>query len=443
MLGFHALAWASPFAGLLTTIALGPVLVPRLWHRHYPKVAVFWALAFVVPAFGVLGPAEALGAVLATVLHEFLPFIALLGALFVVAGGIRITGTPYATPAVNTTLLAFGTFLASLIGTTGAALLVIRPLVRANRHRRRATHVFVFFIFLVANIGGALSPLGDPPLLLGYLQGVPFLWPTAHLLLPTLIVAGGLLAVFHAIDRYVGDGAARDAKPLEPELEKLGLDGRINLFLLSLIIGMVLLQSRWRSDLGIYALGVRWSLSDIVGDAFMIWLAGVSLLVTRPATRRANEFAWGPMIEVAWLFGGIFVTLVPLSSMIGQGLDGPAGPVFARLYSAGAPDNALFFWLSGLLSAVLDSAPAYLVFFGFAGGDARQLVDAAPRTLLAISAGTVYFGALTYVGNAPNFMVRSIVESYGIRMPSFAMYVIWAAVCLLPWLLLVDALYFR
>lgn len=437
------MAWGIPFAGLLVTIALAPVVAPRVWHRHYAKVAVLWALAFVVPAVIVLGPAGAFGAVLGAVLHEFLPFLALMGALFVVAGGIRITGTPHATPAVNLTLLAFGTILASIIGTTGAALLVIRPLVRANRHRRHATHVFVFFIFLVANVGGALSPLGDPPLLLGYLKGVPFLWPTEHLLLPTLIVAGGLLAMFHAIDRIVGDGPARDAKALEPELEKLGLDGRVNVFLLILIVGIVLLQSHWRSELGVDTLGVRWSLSDIVGDGLLVWLAGISLLVTRPQTRRANEFAWRPMIEVAWLFGAIFITLVPMSAMIGEGLKGPAGPLFARLFSGGAPDNALFFWLSGLLSAVLDSAPAYLVFFGFAGGHAQPLIHAAPRTLLAISAGTVYFGAMTYVGNAPNFMVRSIVESYGIRMPSFIMYVIWAAACLLPWLLLVDVLYFR
>jgi Na+/H+ antiporter NhaD/arsenite permease-like protein len=425
------LVWGAPFAGLLASIALAPVLAPQAWHRHYPKVAIFWSAAFVGPALLADGPAETAAAIAATLVGEYLPFLILMGALFVVAGGIRVTGTPQGTPAVNTVLLAIGTVLASLIGTTGAALLVVRPLVRANRHRRHKTHVFVFFIFLVANVGGALSPLGDPPLLLGFLHGVPFLWPTRHLLLPTAIVAGGLLAVFHAIDRYLDEGGVA---ALEPQLERLGLQGGVNLVLLALIVAIVPLQALWRSEAGI---------AEIIGNVLIVWLAGLSLLMTRPSIRFANEFAWAPMIEVAWLFGAIFVTLMPLSAMIAQGLDGPAAPVFALIFSGGAPKDGLFFWLSGLLSAFLDSAPAYLVFFGFGGGSASHLVDAAPRTLLAISAGTVYFGALTYVGNAPNFMVRSIVESYGVRMPSFAAYILWAVACLLPWLLVIDALFFR
>jgi Na+/H+ antiporter NhaD/arsenite permease-like protein len=443
MLAVHGLVWTIPFVGLLLTIAFTPVAVPHLWHAHYGKLAALWAAAFVVPALVLLGPAETLAAVVGTILHEYLPFILLLGALFVVAGGVRLTGTLHGTPAVNTALLAMGTGLASVIGTTGAALLVIRPLVRANRHRRRATHVFVFFIFLAANIGGALSPLGDPPLLLGFLQGVPFLWPTVHLALPTAIVAGGLLAVFYALDRYVQARTAVNGKSPTPELQKLGLDGRINLLFLALIVGTVLLQSWWSSDAGIILLGVHWKFADMTVDGLLVVVSIASLALTRSSIRRANEFVWEPMIEVACLFGGIFVTLVPISAMIGQGLEGPAAPLFARLFVDGRPNDSLFYWLGGLLSAFLDSAPAYLLFFGFAGGEASHLTGETARTLLAISVGTVYFGAATYIGNAPNFMIRSIVQGYGLPMPSFMGYLGWSAVCLLPWLLLIDALFFR
>jgi Na+/H+ antiporter NhaD/arsenite permease-like protein len=439
----YDLPWAIPFIGLLLTIALAPLLAPKLWHVHYGKLASLWAAAFLAPAAIQGGPAPLFDSVLAVALHEYLPFVLLLGTLFTVAGGLRITGTPRGTPGVNTTLLAIGTMIASMIGTTGAAMVMLRPLIRANRHRRHTAHVFVFFIFLVANVGGALTPLGDPPLFLGFLRGVPFLWPTVHLALPTLTLAGGLLAVFYAFDHYVHRRGPVEEPDVLPEIEKLGVEGGINLALLAATVGSVLLRGVWQGSPVIDVLGVPWELTDIVADALLVLIGVLSLVLTRPAVRAANEFEWGPMAEVAILFAAIFITLMPLSAMIGQGASGPAAPLVAGLFDGAVPNDRVFYWLTGALSAFLDNAPTYLVFFGFAGGDAAQLTGPLASTLVAISAGAVYFGAMTYIGNAPNFMVKSIVESHGIRMPSFLGYLVWAAICLLPWLLAIDAIFFR
>lgn len=438
----YALAGGAPFLGLLLTVALAPRLLPGLWHAHYGKIVFLWAIAFLVPDAVTYGTAATLGKVVETALHEYIPFVLLLGTLFIVAGGIRVTGTPHGTPGVNTAMLALGTVTASWIGTTGAAMLMLRPLIRANRHRRRTTHVFVFFIFLVANVGGALTPLGDPPLFLGYLAGVPFFWPMTHLLLPTLMTTGGLLAVFYALDSYIYHGRRGEEPAVLPEIEKLGIEGRINLLLLAAVVAVVLLRGVWRPALGVTLWDVPWDLGAIVTDAMLLAIALLSLAVTRQSVRRANEFTWAPMTEVAILFAAIFITIVPVLAIIRAGASGPAGPLVARLMIDGVPDNRVFYWATGLLSAVLDNAPTYLVFLGFAGGNVPDLIGLLPHTLEAISAGAVYFGALTYIGNAPNLMVKSIAEAHGISMPSFLGYIGWAATCLLPWLLLVDVIFF-
>lgn len=437
-----ALVWATPFIGLLLTIALAPLVVPRFWERHYGKCAAFWALAFVLPGTLRHGAGAVLHELVETVLLEYLPFVLLLGALFAVAGGLRLTGAPRGGPAVNTAMLALGAAMASVIGTTGAAMVMIRPMIRANRHRRRTTHIFVFFILLVANAGGALTPLGDPPLFIGHLKGVPFFWPLLHLWAPTLLVVGGLLFLFHAIDQYVHRrGPAHDPAVL-PEIEKLDVEGRVNLLLLAAVVAAVLLRGAWHPIATVPVLGVEWGVGEIVTDALLLGIGVLSLLVTEERVRRDNEFTWGPMIEVAILFAAIFVTIIPVADMIAAGPAGPAAPLFARLFENGAPQDNVFFWATGLLSAVLDNAPTYLVFFDFAGGDARLFVGPLARTLAAISAGAVFCGALTYVGNAPNLMVKAIVESHGLRMPGFFAYIGWAVVCLLPWLLLVDWIFF-
>lgn len=433
--------WAVPFLGLLLTVAGAP-LMGRLWHRHYPLWTALWSLAYLLPAAGIDGPGGVLSTVLETALLEYLPFVLLLGALFAVAGGLRITGTPRGGALVNTALLAFGTLLASFIGSTGAALLTIRPLVRANRHRRRSRHVFVFLILLVANVGGALTPLGNPPIFLGFLHGVPFLWPLAHLWAPTLFVAGGLLASFYALDSYVFRRRGSDDPALLPEIEKLGLEGGINLALLALIIAAVLLRTVWHPTTALALFGFRWDVEAIVVDALLLAAMLASVALTPRQTHQRNNFTWAPMIEVAILFAGIFVTLLPVAAMIGAGPTGPAAPLFERLLSGGAPVDGRFYWATGLLSAFLDNAPTYLVFFDFAGGNAGHLTHDLPRTLAAISAAAAYFGAFTYLGNAPNLLIKGLAEQQGIAMPHFFGFIGWAILCLLPWLLLVQVIFF-
>lgn len=437
-----SLLWAIPFAGLLLTIAIAPLVAPRLWHHHYGKAALLWALGFLVPETAFQGVDATLARMLAVALHEYVPFILLLGALFTVAGGLRIKGTPHATPAVNATLLGIGTCLASVIGTTGATMVMLRPVIRANRHRARPTHVFVFFILLVANVGGALSPLGDPPLFLGYLLGIPFFWPTIHLALPTLLLAASLLTAFFALDSLMHRRSARPEPGALAEIESLGVDGKLNILFLAGTIASVLLRGVWRPDLGVAPLGVDWNLADIVADVVLLAMAVLSFLLTPSSVRRANDFTWGPIVEVAILFGGIFVTLQPVMAMIAQGEAGPVAPLITRLFDDG-PNHPLFYWTTGALSAFLDNAPTYVVFFGFAGGDPAQLSGPLSRVLIAISSGAVFFGAMSYIGNAPNFMVKAIVESQGLKMPSFFGYLGWTCLCLLPWLVVVDLVFLR
>lgn len=436
------IARAVPFVGLLLTIALAPVVAPGFWHRHYGKCATFWALAILLPDAATQGLRAVIDELMTTALLEYLPFILLLGALYVVAGGLHVGGTLRGGPAVNTAMLALGAAAASFIGTTGAAMVMIRPMIRANRHRRRVAHIFVFFILLVANCGGALTPLGDPPLFLGHLAGVPFFWPMVHLWAPAALVCGGLLVLFHALDSYIYRRGLREDPPVLPEMEKLGLEGAVNIALLAAVVAAVLLRALWRPEAAIRLLAMQWDAAEIVGDVLLLVIGLLSLALTKKRVRAANGFTWAPMIEVATLFAAIFITIIPVAQMIAAGPAGPAAALIARLYQNGAPQNTVFFWATGLLSAVLDNAPTYLVFFDFAGGDAQHLAGPLAPTLTAISAGAVFCGALTYVGNAPNLMVKAIVESHGIRMPGFFGYIGWATVCLLPWLVLVDLIFF-
>jgi Na+/H+ antiporter NhaD/arsenite permease-like protein len=437
----YGLAWIVPFIGLLLTIAAASTLSARLWQRFYGAAALFWSLAFVLPDILLHGVRAAAAALIDTGVNQYIAFVLLMGTLYVISGGLRIKGTPRVSPATNTAMLAGGAGLAALIGTPGASLLMLRPLIRANRHRRHATHVFVFFILLVSNVGGALTPVGNPPLFLGYLKGVPFFWPSVHLALPTLTLAAGLLATFYALERYVARRPP-DEPALIPEIEKLGLEGGVNLVLLAAALMAILLRVLWHPHAALTMLGVAWDLVDIVSDAALLAIGLLSLALTRPATRRANDFAWGPLVEVAVLFAAIFVTLIPVVAMMAAGPAGPIAPLYAHMVAGGVPNNGLLYRATGILSAFLDNAPTYLVFFGLAGNDAARLAGPLAPTLAAISAGACYFGGLTYIGNAPNLMVRAIVEQHGMRMPSFLGYIAWAAVCLVPWLLLVEAIFF-
>ncbi len=433
--------WVLPFAGLLLSIAVLPQLAPRFWHHHFGKVAAGWAGLFLVPFAVVHGAGLAFGEVLHTALLEYLPFIILLFALFVISGGIRIRSNLVGTPGVNTGLLAIGTALASVTGTTGAAMLLVRPLIQANLKRRSNAHVLVFFIFLVANIGGSLTPLGDPPLFLGFLQGVAFGWTLTHMIGPMLLCSVLLLIGFYALDRWMWsrDGGPRQVGPL-----RVGFRSVHNLIYLIGAVGAVLLSGVWKPGIALHVWTVELPLQGLMRDGTLLGLAGLSWATTNRRVRIENAFTWDPILEVVYLFAGIFVTILPALAILRAGASGALAPLVALAsLPDGQPDNAAYFWLTGLLSSFLDNAPTYLVFFNMAGADPQALMGPLWRTLLAISAGSVFMGAMTYIGNAPNFMVRSIASERGIRMPSFLGYMGWSCVVLLPLFALVTLVFFR
>ena len=424
--------WAIPFVGLLLSIAVLPLAAPHLWHRHYGKIAAAWALAFLIPFAFAYGSEVAIFEFLHVMLLDYVPFIALLFALYTISGGVYLKGDLHGSPWTNTGMLAGGTLIASVTGTTGASVLLIRPLIRANDDRSYNVHVIVFFIFLVSNIGGALSPLGDPPLYLGFLKGVDFFWPTINLAGKTALLTAILLTVFFAIDSYIYRRDKRKKPDPTPDTKPpITLHGWRNILLLAAVIGAILGSAMWKTDAAVDVRGVHVGFADIVRVVALLLFSSLSLMLTPIAYRQGNAFTWGPITEVAKLFAGIFVTIVPVIAMLRAGSDGAFAPLLALVTNPdGSPNNAMYFWLTGGLSSFLDNAPTYLVFFNAAGGDAQQLMGPLATTLAAISAGAVFMGANTYIGNGPNFMVKAIAESRGYTTYGFFGYA-WRAIAVL------------
>ncbi len=437
--------WAVPFAGLLLSIALMPLLAPNFWHHHFGKVTAAWSLAFLIPLVLIYGMGAATANFVHALLAEYLPFVILLTALYVVAGGIYIRGSLTGTPGLNTAILAIGAVLASFMGTTGASMLLIRPLIRANAHRTRVVHVVVFFIFIVSNAGGSLTPLGDPPLFLGFLKGVDFSWTLLHIWPQALFLVSALLAIFFVLDSWLckNDTNQLSAQPSDAARESLGFDGKINFILLGVVVGLVLLSGMWKSGVAFHIAGTDVGLPGMVRDVGLIAVALLSLVLTPKAVHANNQFGWGPMQEVAKLFAGIFLTIIPVIAMLKAGVDGPfAGIVRAVTNPDGTPNVAMYFWATGVLSSFLDNAPTYLVFFNTAGGDPALLMTALAPTLVAISAGAVFMGANSYIGNAPNLMVKAIAEDRGVRMPSFFGYMLWSVGILVPLFIVMTFIWF-
>lgn len=438
--GDMAFTWALPFAGVLLSIATGPLLFARIWHHHYGKIAAAWAMATITSIAIAFGWEASAGQLVHVLLAEYLSFIVLLFALYTVAGGILVTGDLRGTPRTNTGLLALGTCMASVVGTTGAAMILIRPLIRANAGRPHNAHVVFFFILLVANIGGALTPLGDPPLFVGFLRGVSFFWTAEHLWRQTAIAAGIVLAIFYVVDwrLYRRERAAAGRKQGAIEVR---IRGGVNLLLIAVIVGVIVVTANWQSAIAVDILGTRLPLQALVRDGALVLIAFLSLYVTRNEHREENGFSWEPIREVAILFAAIFIAIIPVLSMLQAGRDGSFAPLLALITDAsGRPRDVAYFWLTGGLSAFLDNAPTYLVFFELAGGDATALMGPLSGTLAAISLGAVFMGALTYLGNAPNLMIYSIAMERGIRMPSFFAHLLWACAVLLPVFVLLTLL---
>lgn len=409
-----------PFAGILLSIALMPLFTPHFWHHHFPKVSAFWAIVFVVP-FLYFFRATALYEIGHIIMIDYIPFIILLWALFTVSGGIYVKGTLKGTPAVNTVILLIGTILASIIGTTGASMLLIRPILRSNAWRVHKVHTIVFFIFLVSNIGGSLTPLGDPPLFLGFLHGVPFFW-TMHILPEMAFASVVLLVLYFILDSYY---FKKEIKTDEPDIvpEPLRIEGSLNFIFLAGIIAAVLFSGTVKlGEVNIF--GIHQAVENFIKDIILIAMGLLSLVFTRQEVRKGNEFGWVPILEVAYLFAGIFITIIPALAILKSGEQGALGWL---IRSVNTP--AHYFWAVGALSSFLDNAPTYLTFFNSALGKfypgvseaqavASLIVEKVPY-LAAISAGAVFMGANTYIGNAPNFMVKSIAEEAGVKMPSF------------------------
>lgn len=433
-----------PFAGMLLSIALFPLFLPAFWHHHFGKVSAFWAAAFGLP-FLFFYRGIAVYEILHIILADYVPFIILLWSLYTVSGGIILRGSLRGTPAVNAGMLLLGTILASWMGTTGAAMLLIRPFLRANSYRKSRTFMVVFFIFLVANIGGSLTPLGDPPLFLGFLRGVNFFW-TLHVFPHMLLTALILLAVYVAFDVYFYR-KEKDAKPDDGPGEPIRLEGTYNFLFLGGIVGSVLMSGvvDW-GDVNV--LGIHRALQDWARDGLLVLMGVASLVATPYRIREDNEFTWFPIIEVGYLFIGIFITMIPCLLILKAG---SAGALAMLINAVKEPYH--YFWITGFLSAFLDNAPTYLTFFSTALGrfypgmaEAQavpMLMSESSVYLMAISTGAVFFGAVSYIGNAPNFMVRSIAEEAGTPMPSFFGYIFkYSLPLLVPVFLAVTMIFF-
>lgn len=437
------LAWVIPFTGMLLSIALCPLAMPQLWHHHYGKIGLFWALAFLVPFALVHGVGIAWYEAVHMMLLDYLPFITMILALYTTAGGVMLTGTLRGDPRTNTIVLAAGASIASFSGTTGASMLLVRPMLRANAGRTRQTHTFVFFIFLVSNIGGSLTPLGDPPLFLGFMRGVEFFWPTLNMLAPMLIACIILLGIYFLIERWQWQREPDALRAGPTSLEPLGVEGRINILLLACVVLSVLEIGIWNP--GSFAiLGQQMRVPVAIAISLFLVITTLSLLLTSPQLRVANGFVWEPMKEVAKLFAAIFITIIPALSILAAGHEGALGWLIALTSRPdGSPNPATYFWLTGILSSFLDNAPTYLIFFNLAGGDPSALMGPQREVLLAISAGAVFMGANSYIGNAPNFLVKAIAEEKGVKMPSFLGYCAWAVLFLGPIYVLMTLAFFH
>ena len=434
--------WVIPFVCMLLSIAICPLVAGNFWHHHFGKISAGWGLAFLIPCAMVFGAGTAFEQFTHAMVAEYVPFIVLLFALFTVSGGIRLKGSLVGTPRVNAGILLVGTILASWMGTTGAAMLFIRPLLRANAHRKYRVHTVVFFIFLVANIGGSLTPLGDPPLFLGFLKGVPFFWTLTHLLLPMAFHVAILLPAYFILDSILFN---KEGRPVPPDSGEgsLKLEGSINFVLLAGIVGAVLMSGMWKPGVELPVYGhVTYELQGLTRDILLLAIAGVSWKITSQESRIANGFTWFPIIEVGKLFFGIFMSMIPAIAILQAGSRGALAPVIKMVSNPdGSPNDLMYFWLTGGLSSFLDNAPTYVVFFNTAGGDPALLTGKLASTLTAISAGAVFMGANTYIGNAPNFMVRSIAEDQGVTMPSFFGYMLWSVGILIPCFILYSLLF--
>ena len=437
-----------PFAGLLLCIAVMPLLRAEWWEAHQPLVVFMWIILLVVPFAIVYGAGDTFETVLECIVNDYLTFIVLLFGLFCVSGNITVGGDFAGSPRVNACLLALGTLLSSCIGTTGASMLMVRPVIKMNSWRKRKRHIMVFFIFLISNMGGCLTPIGDPPLLMGFMRGVPFFW-SMHLFPILIFDLVILLFVFYHLDKKA---YRKDiAQGRKPDISRPGtefyIEGLHNIIFLVMIVGAVILsgvlpgmsafQDAAGNVRGIHLYGeVTLTFPALIEIVIILLAAFLSFKTTDSSIRTKNHFTWGAIKEVAVLFIGIFITMQPALMLLKS-----VGP------NLGISEPYQMFWATGALSSFLDNTPTYLVFLttagtlGLTGGIPTALGQIPVNLLEAISCGAVFMGANTYIGNAPNFMVKAISDENGVNMPSFFGYILWSLTFLVP-VFILDMLVF-
>ncbi len=440
---FFSLLWLIPFGGFLASLAFIPIFASKFWHQRFGIILGGWIASFIIPLVFQTGFFSTLSILAYTLLHHYVPFMALITVLYTIGGGIHISMKGKASPLINASILGFGAMLANLIGTMGASMLLIRPIIALNRYRHYRSHIIIFFIFLVANIGGVLTPLGDPPLFIGFLNGVDFFWTTTHLIYPFLMVGCAILVVFWAIDHYYfyHDPSVLDPDHLQGEA-KITVKGQQNFLFLSGAIFIVIMESMITQKPHVTLAGLSINLAALIRDATLFFIAIASWKFTPSTVHEANRFTWAPLEEVAMVFLGIFITVIPVLGMLKAGEAGPLGSLILMANPHNIPDVNLYFWLTGLFSAFLDNAPTYLIFFNMAGGNPVSLMTEYAPILEAISLGAVFLGAMTYIGNAPNFVIRSIAIQSHIKMPGFLAYILWSSCILLPIFLIFSWFWF-
>ena len=437
-----------PFAGLLLCIAVMPLIKPEWWEKNQALAVILWSLLFIIPSVVLNGAGETTETVLDCIVNDYLTFIVLLFGLFCVSGNITLEGNLAGSPGVNAVFLAFGTLLSSCIGTTGASMLLVRPLIKMNSWRKNKAQIMIFFIFMISNMGGCLTPIGDPPLLMGFMRGVPFFWST-HLFPILLFNMVLLLIIFYFIDKrsYRKDIAAG----LHPDISKPGVELRVEglhnvIFLVAIVVAVILsgtlpglpmFQNAAGKVIGIKIFKeVELTVPAMIEIVIILLAALLSFKTTEEKIRTQNHFTWGAIKEVAVLFIGIFITMQPALALLKT-----MGP------ELGVSEPYQMFWATGMLSSFLDNTPTYLVFLttagtlGFTSGIATTVGTISVKVLTAISCGAVFMGANTYIGNAPNFMVKSISDENGVRMPSFFGYMVWSLGILVP-VFIIDTLVF-
>ncbi len=431
---FENLLWTIPFLGIIFSMSFLPLIAPNFWKKHGGAIPFGWSVIYLACVAWFFGPHELLPATFEPLLSDYVSFIIQIATLYIVAGGIFIDFPNGKGPLFNTMFLFFGSILAGWIGTTGAAMLLIRPFLRANTKRRYKVHLMVFFIFLIANIGGAATPLGDPPLFIGFLKGVDFFWFIQNLYSPLFGTIFVLCGVFYIIDAILFKKETGHFE-MDRDNASFSIKGTRNLFLLILILLTVILC---QFEGSFKFAGETYNYSSVVRNVILASIAMLSLKITHKNIREENGFTLAPIREVAEFFIAIFITVAPILLILSKGENGALSMIFNWIAPGGEFIPSKCFWASGLLSSILDNAPTFLIFFHLSSGNAIELMTTKASILTSISISTVFMGALTYIGNAPNLMVRSIAEHHGVKAPTFIGYLGWSISILGPIFLLIS-----